>query len=655
MTVPRQHRRDHTGPGLVPSVLVVGEALVDVVTGDDGGQVDHPGGSAANVAVALGRLGRPVHLATTLAPDRRGDAVRRWLEGSGVTVQATVPLAQRTSTAVVSLDQAGVPSYEFDLSWDLGAVDVSSADVLHVGSIASVLTPGADVVRDAVRGARRQALVSFDPNVRPALLSDRAAARGRVEELVPLSDVVKTSDEDLRWLFPDDDPLDVASRWATWGPGLVVVTRGGDGCSVVRPDGRRLDLPSRSVTVVDTVGAGDTFTGALLDGLLDMGVHGPHGRERLTTVSDAAVRWAVARAATSAAITVSRAGANPPTGEELAEAVGPVQPEPFRGAPVAGMTWGWTGVRGSWDGPEARRSMDELAGLDAVSWVALAYAAEQATAQSTTIEADAPPALSDEEVRNGIREARSRGWKVCLKPVVNCADGTWRGHIGFFDQDVPGEPTWDEWFDAYTAFVVHHAQIAAEEQVEMFCVGCEMVRTDVHDDRWRALVRQVREVYPGLLTYNCDKYQEDRLTWWDAVDVISSSGYYPSGTWEQHLDRIERVVAREGRPFVFLEAGCPSREGSASRPNDWTLPGAPSGQEQAAYLEEMFTACARRAWVSGFFLWDWPARLYPVDQAEQDDDYCVYGKPGAEVVTTAYRTMRSASGRPVGGAAAQAG
>ncbi|MBE7700476.1 hypothetical protein H9623_09190, partial [Oerskovia sp. Sa1BUA8] len=560
-----------------PRFLIVGEALVDVVPDASGGPRDLPGGSPANVAITLGRMGRDVALATTFAPDARGEAVGRWLTDSDVVVRAEVPASGRTSTATVTLDPAGSPSYAFDLAWDLRDVDVAEAEVMHVGSVATVLAPGADVVRDAVRRARRHSVVSLDPNARPALVEDGLAARARVEELVALSDVVKASDEDLAWFFPDEDPVDVARRWVSWGPGLVVVTRGGDGCTLVRPGGRTEDVPGRAVTVVDTVGAGDTFTGVLLDALAGMGVHGPGGRERLRGLSDAALRWAAGRAAVAASVTVSRAGANPPTRSELADAVGPVRPAPFAGAPVAGMTWGWTGVRGTWDGPEARRSMDELEALDAVTWVAVTYAAEQATAQSTHVPLDQEPTVTDDEVRFAVREARRRGWRVCLKPVVNSADGTWRGHIGFFDQDVPGEPTWDAWFASYTTFVVHHARIAAEEGVEMFSVGCEMVRADAREDEWRELVRQVREVYPGLVTYNCDKYQEDRLTWWDAVDVISSSGYYPTGTWEEHLDRIERVVAREDKPFVFLEAGCPSREGSADRPNDWTLAGAPSG------------------------------------------------------------------------------
>ncbi|MFJ4232703.1 PfkB family carbohydrate kinase [Cellulosimicrobium cellulans] len=622
--------------------LVVGEALVDVVPDGPGTTRDLPGGSPANVALTLGRLGREVALATTLAPDGRGTLVGDWLAASGVEVDAHVPSSGRTSTATVALDARGQATYTFDLAWERGQVDLGDAEIVHVGSVAAVLPPGADAVRDVVRRARGTAVVCYDPNVRPALVDDPAAVRARVEELVALADVVKVSDEDLAWFAPGTDPLDVARRWSAWGAALVVVTRGGDGATLVRHDGRLLDVPGRAVDVVDTVGAGDTFTGALLDALAARGVRGPGGADVLRRLSDAAVRTAARSAAVAASVTVSRAGANPPTRAELRAAEGPVRPAPFTGAPVTGMTWGWTGVRGTWTGPGADRSMDELRGLG-VDWVAVTFSAKQDTPQSTTVRYGDEPTVTDDEVRAAIRAAKARGWKVCLKPVVDSADGTWRAFIGFFDEDVPGEPSWDEWFASYTEFVVHHARIAAEEGAEMLCVGCEMVRADGRDAQWRALVAAVREVYDGLVTYNCDKYQEDRVTWWDAVDVIGSSGYYPAGTWEHHLDRIEAVVAREDKPFVFLEAGCPSREGSPARPNDWTLAGPPSGEAQAAWLAEMFDACSRRPWVSGYFLWDWPTPLYAEAEAAVNDDYCMYAKPGADVVRRAYEELRTRS------------
>ena len=308
-------------------------------------------------------------------------------------------------------------------------------------------------------------------------------------------------------------------------------------------------------------------------------------------------------------------------------------------APMCGMTWGWTGVRGTWDTADARFSMDRMAELD-VNWTAIAYSAVQQTAQSTEIPFDTAPTVSEDEIRGAIRRAKSLGLQVCLKPVVNCADGTWRAFIGFFDWDVPGEPSWTQWFASYTSFIVAAARMAQDEGCEMLCIGCEMVRADGQELHWRALISAVRAEYDGLITYNCDKYQEDRVTWWDAVDVISASGYYPIDGWEAQLDRIETVVTAAGKPFVFLEAGCPSRTGSSARPNDWSWPGEPAADEQLDYYRAMFGAAEGRPWVRGFFLWDWPVRLYAADDALADDDYSIYAKPAADYVRDRYRSWR---------------
>ena len=310
-----------TGAVTGPSFLVVGEALVDVVPGPDGEPRDLPGGSPANVALTLARLGRDVRLGTTLAEDDRGRAVRAWLAASGVEVDAAPPASGRTSSAVVTLDEHGAATYDFDLTWDLESVEARDAGVLHVGSVATVLPPGDRVVHDLVASRRGDCLVSFDPNARPALTPDVDRARERVAELVALSDVVKVSDEDLGWYHPGTDPVAVAMRWAAVGPGLVVVTRGGDGAVAVRHDGRRVEVPGVRVLVADTVGAGDTFSGVLLDALAGLGVHGPDGGRRLRELSDEEVRLALRTACVGASVTVSRPGADPPDREELASAM----------------------------------------------------------------------------------------------------------------------------------------------------------------------------------------------------------------------------------------------------------------------------------------------------------------------------------------------
>jgi hypothetical protein len=309
---------------------------------------------------------------------------------------------------------------------------------------------------------------------------------------------------------------------------------------------------------------------------------------------------------------------------------------------IAGMTWGWTGVRGTWTGEQAERSMRLMAERLNVNWTAITLGALQDHPQATEIKFREAPTVTDEEVISAIREAKQLGLAVCLKPVVNCANGTWRAHINFFDADVPCEPKWSDWFAAYNEFILHYARIAEQTGCEMLCIGCEMVQTDRREQEWRELITQVRQVYSGSITYNCDKYQEDRVKWWDAVDIISSSGYYPIGDWERQLDRIEQVVRSHGKPFFFMEAGCPSREGSQHLPNDWGLPGAPSEEVQRAFYETMFAAADKREWIGGFMLWDWPAKLYEESRAAANDDYCMFGKQAEATVRSYYTAKQTA-------------
>lgn len=300
-------------------VLAVGEALVDVVRRPDGSSAEHPGGSLANVALTLGRLGRDVRLATWLGRDARGDAVRGWLDESDVAVVPGSDGADRTSVAQATLDATGAATYDFDLEWRVPDGAAADADTLavHTGSIAAVLAPGSEDVRRLVDAARATSTISYDPNARPALMGEADDVRPRVEDLVALSDVVKVSDEDLAWLVPGTDPLEVARAWQRSGPAVVVVTFGGDGATAVTAAGE-VAVASRPVDVVDTVGAGDSFMGALLDGLWSEGLLGGARREELRAIDTATMRRVLERCAAVAAVTVSRAGANPPRAAELA-------------------------------------------------------------------------------------------------------------------------------------------------------------------------------------------------------------------------------------------------------------------------------------------------------------------------------------------------
>lgn len=299
-------------------VLVVGEALVDVVHRGDGRIDESPGGSPANVALALGRLGDTAHFLTQLGDDAHGEQVRGWLAAAGVRVTSSA--TTRTATATAHLDDSGSARYEFDIAWALDEAAPARSDevgIVHTGSIAALMDPGAAVVRALLTEMRATSLITYDPNVRPALLPDHHRAVVDVESFVSLADLVKASDEDLAWLYPGTDPLEVAWSWLQQGPSVVVVTTGASGAFAVTRDGAT-HVRGRRVDVVDTVGAGDTFMSALLHGLLDLGLDSAESRETLRGIDTRAVAELLRFSARAAAVTVSRPGADPPLLAELA-------------------------------------------------------------------------------------------------------------------------------------------------------------------------------------------------------------------------------------------------------------------------------------------------------------------------------------------------
>lgn len=308
--------------------VVVGEALVDLV-GQRGGRTfsAHPGGSPANVALGLARLGVPVTLKTHLGRDAFGEMILSHLQASGVRVDSSDEGGAKTSLAVATL-AAGVASYDFRIDWEVGPLAPLPVETrcLHTGSLATVLPPGDASVIDLMEQEhkRGRVTVSYDPNVRPALLGDAERARPQIERLVAVSDVVKVSDEDLGWLYPDRHDEEVARAWLALGPALVVVTRGGAGVYAVSAS-LELQRDAVAIDLVDTVGAGDSFTSGLLDGLNRADLIGGARRDALVAIDEATLGSVVDAAAMIAALTCSKPGADPPTRAEVdaALAAGP--------------------------------------------------------------------------------------------------------------------------------------------------------------------------------------------------------------------------------------------------------------------------------------------------------------------------------------------
>lgn len=303
------------------SVFVVGESLVDVVVGVDGLEHRMPGGSPMNVAVGLARLGVRTALLTALGDDDDGRLIAAHLASAGVTLaEGSATPGSSTSTALARLAGDGSASYEFDLRWEIAPDRRLPADAvaLHTGSIAAVMAPGAARVLELFEQAGPGVLRSFDPNARPAITPDRAAALEWVERFGRHADILKLSDEDAAWLLPGMDPEDVADWALGLGVGLFAMTRGADGC-VLATARYRVEQPGIRTRVVDTIGAGDAFTSALVAGVTRWGLAGVLSSGALEQDAAEALATLAQRAASA---TVARAGAQPPTWSEVIQESG---------------------------------------------------------------------------------------------------------------------------------------------------------------------------------------------------------------------------------------------------------------------------------------------------------------------------------------------
>src|SRR5262245_49143817 len=303
-------------------ITVVGESLVDVVLrpGSDA-QTTHPGGSPANVAVALRRLGQPTALVTQIGADEYGALLNGYLATDGVEVVLAGPTNVPTSRALAHLDTDGAATYEFELSWDVRGLRLAAGSTaLHVGSLGLVLEPGAREVLDLVETVSRRGdvVVSYDPNFRSSVTPDHRRAAATADRVARAAHIMKLSNEDLAFLYPSTTPEQLARHLFSLDPGrsqLLIVTSGAHG-AVVATRTSSFSVAAVSIRVVDTVGAGDAFMAALLAGLAEVHKLSPHGLAMLST-HPYVLNHVVSQAMAAAALTGARAGADPPTREEL--------------------------------------------------------------------------------------------------------------------------------------------------------------------------------------------------------------------------------------------------------------------------------------------------------------------------------------------------
>jgi len=297
------------------SIWVCGEVLIDVLP--TGPVV---GGGPANTAKALARLGHDVDFVGGISTDAYGLMARKELSRDGVGLGLSLESDKPTCTATVNLDESGCATYtfvidgtatfDFSPSW-LPDPEKLKPSVLHIGTLATVVEPRAAVLFDWAVKCAEFAPIVFDPNVRPSFLGDRKKYCQAVEKWVGISSVVKLSDEDIAWLYPDQSLDEVAHRWLEGETSLVVITRGAKGI-IGFTKGASEEVEGVRVNVVDTVGAGDTVGAILVEGVVQYSAAALVGHTLNTVLH---------RAAVAAGITVSRAGAQPPRMHELVEAL----------------------------------------------------------------------------------------------------------------------------------------------------------------------------------------------------------------------------------------------------------------------------------------------------------------------------------------------
>jgi len=326
---------------------------------------------------------------------------------------------------------------------------------------------------------------------------------------------------------------------------------------------------------------------------------------------------------------------------------------------VKGFSWGTFGNKGDYIGPDPEDSMKRMAETNA-NYATVVFAMMMETKSSTEIRFDKTNTYmaDDEDVRNAIRLAKVNNLKVILKPVINCADDTWRAEIS--------SSNWNVWWQNYTAAMVHYADVAQDTNCQAYCIGCEMISTENAESQWRTMIAEIRKHYKGVLIYNTNHGRERKINWWDAVDMIGISAYYPVGTtsitaalaedtnnidnkssiaqmkknWQPIRESLRELSLKWNKPILFAEIGTISSKGSSAMPWEYRISRPYDADEQARYYQAALETFWDEPWFAGFAWWAWNSELYPKEYAARDISYCPYGKPAEKIIKDWYSKKR---------------
>lgn len=287
-----------------------------------------------------------------------------------------------------------------------------------------------------------------------------------------------------------------------------------------------------------------------------------------------------------------------------------------------GMTYGYFANRGELISDKGIESQKAMYNLN-INWTCLTVVNYQETYHSTRIYADHLRTPSDYDIEFFVKQAHDRGVKVCLKPMVHSEDNVWRAHIGFPDLNMDDlNAYWKPWFESYKNFILHYAELAQRCGVEMLCIGCEMLGTEHRKDDWLYIIKEVRRVYNGVVVYNTNHDHEDSQEWFDTLDYIGTSAYYPvcensnttsyeemiKGWWEVRY-RLDAIAKDRGKQFIFMEIGCRSVVNASRHPWDFTEDLPYDEWEQKHFYESCMEVFADDPYFAGVFWWDWPTNL----------------------------------------------
>ena len=296
-------------------IWVCGEALIDLIPRGEQ-KVAIVGGGPANTAKALARLGFDSYFIDGISTDSFGGMIKDQLLHDGVNLKYAHYSDKQTCTADVSLDKAGVASYVFTIDgtatidftndWLPDPAQIKPV-VLQIGTLATIVQPAADILLEWAKRVAKVAPIVFDPNVRSSVLPDRPKYQEAIAKWAAISEVIKVSEDDLAWLYPEQDQIAIAEEWIKGGSTLVIITKGSYGIIGVTKDDV-VSVPGVKIEVVDTVGAGDTVGAIVVEAIVERG---------LKVITGDVLREVLVSATKAAAVTCSRAGANPPTRAEI--------------------------------------------------------------------------------------------------------------------------------------------------------------------------------------------------------------------------------------------------------------------------------------------------------------------------------------------------